>query len=94
MFGPSLRIRAFKPYLECGSILVTPTDDKMTADSITAQDGSYYIGDVRPGKYYLLVDTATVLQEYVITDEKRIIEVAPAKEYQQVTTPPFLARLR
>ena len=69
--------------------LTAITDDKKIVDSITGQDGSYYIGDIRPGKYYLQVDPETLPPTFVITDPKRMIEVLPAKESQELKVPPF-----
>lgn len=71
--------------------LINATDEKKVSDSVTAQDGSYYIGDVRPGKYYVEIDPETLPPKYVITGHKRLVELAPKKEPQELNIPPFRA---
>ncbi len=46
-------------------VLLLEKDGKTIAyDSVTADDGSFYIGQIKPGQYYLSVDTATIEERY------------------------------
>jgi hypothetical protein len=65
--------------------LTNANDEKKIADSITAQDGSFYIGDIRPGRYYLQVDTATLSPKYIFQDHKMMVEILPKKEPQELS---------
>jgi len=67
---------------------------EMATDSVTAGDGTYYIGNLKPGKYTVKVDPGSVLSGYVLSDSAKAIELRPAKEPQEVTLPPFRATLR
>ncbi len=80
--------KGVKPLYGIRVYLTSITDDKVIADSITAQDGSYYIGDIKPGKYYLRVDAQTLPSKHTIPD-RRLIEVAPKKEPQELKIPPI-----
>ncbi len=70
--------------------LTKTTDDKMLADSITAQDGSYYLGDIKPGKYYLRVDPKSLPPKHRVPDP-RMIDIKPNKEPQEITTAPLVS---
>jgi hypothetical protein len=63
-------------------------------DSVTAGDGTYYIGNLKPGKFIVNVDPKSVPDGYLVSDPVRAIEISPAKEPQELTLPPFQATQR
>jgi hypothetical protein len=69
--------------------LISMNDGKKITDSITARDGSYWLGDVRPGKYYIELDRKTILSNYSFETMKKPIEVAPKIEQQELKMAPF-----
>ncbi|HSR12070.1 MAG TPA: hypothetical protein VLS90_11565, partial [Thermodesulfobacteriota bacterium] len=71
--------------------LTKRTDDKVITDSITANDGTYYLGDVKPGKYYLRVDPGSLPPRHQAPDPKPI-EIKPSKEPQEIKVPPLLSK--
>jgi hypothetical protein len=80
-----------KPLPGIRVFLTAQADNRHTGDSVTASDGSYYLGDVRPGKYVLRVDARTVPKKWVIADRERAIEIVPKREPQEVQLPAFEA---
>jgi hypothetical protein len=64
-------------------------DGLMAIDSITARDGSYYLGDVRPGKYCIEMDGETLPPKYTFEAQKKEVEVAPKIESQELKMVPF-----
>ena len=65
---------------------------RLVTDSYTAEDGSYYLGDVQPGAYVLEVDASTLPADCVLADPNRPIEVAPTRdEFQEIELPDFTA---
>lgn len=72
-------------------IYVSPTDtDEQIAESITANDGSYYLEDIRPGEYTIQMDTETVPPQFVIKFESRMISIAPDDEPQELQLSDFI----
>jgi hypothetical protein len=67
---------------------------KMVADSITASDGSYYLGDLLPGKYILQIDPATLPGRYLMGEHIREIELKPVREAEEIQMLPFNAVAR
>ncbi|MBN1786868.1 MAG: hypothetical protein JW806_00570 [Sedimentisphaerales bacterium] len=65
-------------------LLTDPNTDKFVADSITAGDGSYYLGDIRPGEYNLQLDMKTIPPDCNFGEPKRKIEVIPQEDFQQL----------
>jgi hypothetical protein len=63
-------------------------------DSVTAGDGTYYIGNLKPGKFNVTVDPESVPKGYILSDPVKTIEISLAKEPQEVTLPPFQATER
>jgi len=60
-------------------------------DSYTAKDGSYYLGDVKPGEYILRVDQKTLPKRYRIAQPELKVSVRPRKDMQEVQAPDFKA---
>jgi outer membrane usher protein FimD/PapC len=73
--------------------LIGMKDNKLVTDSITARDGSYYLGDVRPGKYYIEMDGETLPPKYTFEARKKEVEVAPKTEPQELKMIPFEGRM-
>ena len=72
-------------------IYVSPTDtDEQIAESITANDGSYYLEDIRPGEYTIQMDPETVPPQFVIKFESRMISIAPDDEPQELQLSDFI----
>ena len=80
-----------KPLYGARVVLAEPVTGKFVADSISASDGSYYIGNVRPGEYVLEVDLKTIPPEHRIDDFRRRIRIMAKKDFQEVKVPPFTA---
>ena len=83
--------KAGKPVPGVRVFLTRLTDSKKIAESYTAGDGSYYVGDVRPGKYLLQVDRESLPNNVVIKEENREVIILPNKEPQELNMQPFLA---
>jgi hypothetical protein len=63
-------------------------------DSVTAGDGTFYIGSLKPGKYTVKVDPETVPIGYTLAEFVRAVEINQAKEPQELALPPFQATPR
>lgn len=50
------------------------------AHSITAADGSYYLGDLRPGQYFLVIDPQTLPANTTLTMPQESLHIKPAAE--------------
>lgn len=61
----------------------------VVADSVTSKDGSYYFGDVRPGKYSVVLDPETLPKRYLFDSQKQLIEVEPKREPQELRMQDF-----
>ena len=69
-------------------------DGKELKDSVTGKDGSFYFGDLRPGRYFICVDEKTLSSRHAIQDSKETIEIFPQTEPQELKTSPFVVTLR
>jgi hypothetical protein len=58
------------------------------ADSVTDERGRYFLGDIRPGHYFLRVDPKT-LPEGTTADPNTLVEIHPATEPQELTLAPL-----
>jgi hypothetical protein len=73
-------------------VYVTPIDDdKQVAESVTGSDGAYYLQDIKPGKYALLVDPKSVPADFDIKETKRPFEVVPSEESQEINPADIIA---
>ena len=65
--------------------------DEQIAESITANDGSYYLEDIRPGDYTVQIDPETVPFEYVVQTAKGIIVgIAAGDEPKEIQLQDFV----
>lgn len=78
-----------KPLAGVRICLKNGKDLKQISDSITAADGSFYIGDVKPGKYIVEVDHKTLPKDYSIVERERVVEIPPSKEPQDFKVDTF-----
>lgn len=68
--------------------------NRFVADSFTAEDGSYYIGDIKSGDYILQIDEKTLPPNCQLSEQKRTIKVVSNKEdFQEIELPDFTADL-
>lgn len=95
VFDGSDPSRATKPLSGVRVSLSNPQSGLLVAGSVTGNDGSYYLGDVKPGQYVLRVDAKTLPKQYQIAEQERTIEVKPTKEeFLEITLPDFVATVR
>ena len=71
--------------------LITRDKGVLVADSVTATDGTFYIGDLLPGRYVLRVDTELLPNGVGIVDVDRDIEIEALKEPQDLQLGVFYA---
>jgi len=71
-------------------VLSDPDSGGFVADSVTASDGSYYLGDVRPGTYVIAVDPDGIPEGYKLQEAADAIRVLPRKDFQDIRGPDFL----
>ncbi|HNS22544.1 MAG TPA: hypothetical protein PKH24_18720 [Sedimentisphaerales bacterium] len=72
--------------------LHNPQSGLLAAESITGQDGSYYLGDVKPGRYVLRVDPKTLPALHELAESERAVEVATTREeFVEIEQPDFVA---
>ncbi len=71
--------------------LTRAADDKELGDSVTDQQGKYYLADLRPGQYYVRVDAETLSPGSTVAEPIMKVEIHPAKEPQELSLAPFLA---
>ncbi len=65
---------------------------RFAADSFTADDGTYYLGDIKPGEYILKIDMDTVPPNHQISEQERNIKVVSTKDdFQEIEMPDFTA---
>jgi hypothetical protein len=73
--------------------LVDLKTSEIVVDSVTAGDGSYYLGGVKPGRYVLKVDMKTLPGQYGLAEPRRDVTVISKKEFSELTLPPFVAKI-
>jgi hypothetical protein len=84
-----------KPVSSVRVSLSDPESNRLVTGSVTAEDGSYYLSDVKPGKYVLRVDAKTLPKSHEITEQERTIEVKPTREeFMEIQLPDFVATIR
>jgi len=73
--------------------LVTDDGKETGIDSVTASDGSYYLGEVMPGRYLLRTDPDTIPEHIDPVEPQRPVRVKPTtEEFEEITLPPLLWR--
>jgi hypothetical protein len=83
-----------KPLSGVRVFLTKTTGADKIAESYTAGDGSYYVGDVRPGNYLLHIDQDSLPKNVFVKEEKREVRILPNKEPQDLNIQPFLAEVQ
>jgi hypothetical protein len=75
--------------------LSDPQSNRLVTVSITGDDGTYYLGDVKPGRDVLRVDPKTLPKQYELAEQERTIEVQPTKEeFLEITLPDLITTVR
>lgn len=77
-FAPGVRILAKGP------------DGEIKADSITAQDGSFYLGNLLPGTYTLVMEESTILPIYRTGRMRQEVEIPSTVEWQDIKADDFV----
>jgi hypothetical protein len=70
--------------------MVSLRTGQTVGDSVTASDGTYYLGEVHPGRFSIRVDTKTVPDNYRLDEPRRKLDVLPQKDWQEFKVPPFV----
>ncbi|MCK4548469.1 MAG: hypothetical protein KAW17_13625, partial [Candidatus Eisenbacteria sp.] len=73
-------------------ILLLDGEGNITGRSITGRDGSYYLGEVEPGKYSVVIDRKTLPPGYEIEVIAREVEVLSAEEPYDLEDVGFLGQ--
>jgi len=78
-----------------GSVRVSLSDRHsglLVSDSVTGADGSYYLGDVKPGQYVLRVDPKTLPESHQMAVAEQNVDIKPTKEeFLEINLPDFVA---
>lgn len=70
-------------------VMIVGADGKTITDSVTAADGTFYLGDLHPGRYTIKLDPDTIPNGYTPVEAQRAIEIHAGKESQEITEEPF-----
>jgi hypothetical protein len=69
--------------------------NRLVTDSVTGDDGAYYLGDVKPGPYVLRLDAKSLSKKYELREQERTIQVQPTKEeFMEITLPNLVVTLK
>jgi hypothetical protein len=68
-------------------------DATVLTDSYTASDGSYYLGNLRPGTYVVNIDVNSLPSDLTISDLQRLVTIPASAQAQDIKPPPFETRL-
>ena len=74
-------------------ILLIDAQDRVAGHSITARDGSYYLGEIRPGRYRVRVDRSVLPEGFALDEAEREVEVFPRDESFELAGIDFTGRL-
>ncbi len=84
-----------KPVSGTRVYLSDPQSNRLVTDSVTGDDGTYYLEDVKPGQYVLHVDAKTVTKRYKLLESQRSITVQPTREdYVEIKLPDLVVALK
>ncbi len=78
-----------KPLVGVRVLLTRKEKDALVADSVTAADGSFYLGNVVAGRYAVSVDTHTLSPGHTLAEPARDFEIPPGPEAQDLHLEPF-----
>ena len=82
--------KKMEPMIGTRLFVLTIDGSKQIAESVTAGDGSYYLQDIRPGKYVLRFDEKTIPKNIVIKGESPVIDIAPSDDLQEINLPDII----
>ena len=60
-------------------VLLNAQSGRFTADSLTARNGSFYLGNITPGEYTLKIDAVTLPSRYEAAEQTRPVSVAAGR---------------
>jgi hypothetical protein len=80
-----------RPLVGVRVFLTEAGKDLVAADSVTAANGSYFLGNLLPGRYVFHIDMKALPKGCVMEDPAMPVEIAPAHEPQDLKIPPFVA---
>jgi hypothetical protein len=84
-----------KPVSGIRVYVTDPESNRLVTDSVTGEDGGYYFGELRPGKYLLHIDPKTVAKQYKLVEQERPIEIQSTKEeFMEIKLPDFVATVK
>lgn len=70
-------------------IILTDSAMMPITNSITAGNGSFFLGNIRPGRYIVQIDSDTLPKGYTAIGREREIEVVSGDKPQEIKLPPF-----
>ena len=92
---PSVAFGDPKPVSGVRVYLSDPQSNRLVTDSVTGDDGAYYLGDVKPGRYVLRLDAKTLSKKYKLLEQERTIEIQPTKEeFMEITLPALVVAVK
>jgi hypothetical protein len=87
--------KAKKPVAGIRIYLSDPQSNRLVADSVTGDDGSYYLGDIQPGRYVLRADAKTLPKQYELAEQERMIEVQSTREeFVEISLPELVVAVK
>jgi hypothetical protein len=96
--GSQTRSAAFgdpKPVSGIRVVLSDPQSKRLVTDSVTGDDGSYYLGDVKPGRYVLRIDAKTLSKRHKLMEQERTIDVQSTKEeFMEIKLPDLIVAVK
>lgn len=83
---------AEKEFASGVSITARDKDGEVKAESITAQDGSFYLGNILPGVYRLVLDPETAPPGLEPVEPERDVEVPASLDWREIEIEDFVLR--
>ena len=82
---------SFDPFLHIivRVVDVDPETGQEGIDSITASDGSFYLGEVKPGKRILRLDKDTIPIEYEFDTLEQELTIVATEDFQEIEVEPI-----
>jgi len=81
-----------RPFVGARVMLLDRVTEALAADSITAGDGSYYLGNVLTGAYVIRIDPICLSKRQTAPDPATEVDIPAHKEPQDLTLPPTIVR--
>ena len=92
---PSVAFGDPKPVSGVRVYLSDPQSNRLVTDSVTGDDGAYYLGDVKPGQYVLRIDAKSLSKKYKLLEQEQTIQIQPTKEeFMEITLPNLVVAVK